>query len=599
MNKTNLDDFYKNRVDQIEKLAKHLKHQHNTLGLIKLILIAAGITAILRIFSKDITISMEILGGIAALFLCTAWIHETIIRKLDFQNALKTINENEIKYLDHQFALTDNGKEYSNGDHPYTSDLDIFGEKGLFHFINRSSTTMGKQCLASWLQTHANKDEIKKRQEGASELCDKIDFRQRIAAHSIFIDDSSQKLDGLIHLMNQPFLVSGKKLLLCLIYIWPIITLTAFVLIFFNVPAAAFFALFLSQLAVNAVFFKRVSKIYTATRRTSKVLKGYSQIILEIENQEFTGAKCKELKQQLGTGTGKASQKIRRLSTLLEWFDARNSTIHFFINNILFWDLHLVYRVEKWRKETSPFIHGWFEVIGEFETLSSFACLLFNHKDWALPEICGESFILEAKELGHPLIRDEERIDNDVHIDGKNGGHVMLVTGPNMAGKSTFLRTVGVNIALALAGSPVCSKNFRISEISLFTSLQTSDSLDKHLSLFYAELQRLKMILDGVNREKAVFFLVDEMLKGTNTLDRQKGALALIKQFIRLKASGIVATHDLELTKLEETGKDRISNYHFDSTIKNDALIFDYKLKDGICTSFNALVLMKKMGIEV
>ena len=209
-----------------------------------------------------------------------------------------------------------------------------------------------------------------------------------------------------------------------------------------------------------------------------------------------------------------------------------------------------------------------------------------------MPRVVEEQFCLEAKNLGHPLIAKEERVCNDF-MPGKES-HMVIITGPNMAGKSTFLRTLGVNSVLALAGAPVCAERFTLSPFQLMTSMQSSDSLDKHLSLFYAELQRLKIILEAMENEKPVFFMIDEMLKGTNALDRHKGSVALIKQLIRNKAKGILATHDMELTRMEGP-----KNYHFDGKVEDDKLVFDFLLREGPCTSTNALALMKIIGIDI
>ena len=214
-----------------------------------------------------------------------------------------------------------------------------------------------------------------------------------------------------------------------------------------------------------------------------------------------------------------------------------------------------------------------------------------------MPEISSADFVFKATNLGHLLIPDDQRVNNDIEMDGK--GKIWVITGPNMSGKSTLLKTVGVNMVLALSGAPVCAETCVLSPIKLYTNLKVSDSLDKNLSLFYAELQRLKMVIDGVAEHGKVFFLVDEMLKGTNALDRQAGAIALLKQLAASETNGFVATHDLELTKLEKDFPEKITNFHFDGYIEGDKLLFDYKLKRGKCESFNALILMRKMGIDV
>jgi DNA mismatch repair ATPase MutS len=371
----------------------------------------------------------------------------------------------------------------------------------------------------------------------------------------------------------------------------------ALLLLFAGLPLPVPFAFILIQVLFNKAYAKKTARVYRLTTKNAKILKAYSGIIGDIENEPFESAELIRLKKDLYLKERNASQYIKRLAVLMEFFDSRASDIlSFLISNTLFWELHCVYRIEKWREETVPVIRRWFDVIAAFETLTTFANLHFNNPQWVFPEIREKEFTLKAAAAGHPLIHQKERVCNDIALEKE--GSILLVTGPNMAGKSTFLRTVGVNAVLALAGAPVCAETFELSPFQLLTSMQSTDSLDKHLSLFYAELQRLKMVLDGVAGNGHVFFMIDEMLKGTNALDRQKGSIVLIKQLARLKADGIVATHDLELTKLEkEVGG--ITNYHFDGYVEGDKLLFDYKLKPGICESFNALVLMKKIGIEL
>lgn len=612
-NQKKTETIYKQRIKTLDVQLKELKIKDRIMGIIKLVLFIIGIMAVFRVFSANATFSLGIFVFCLLAFTTIAVVHETIIRKIKYHNTLKTINENEIKYLHHEFPDSSaTGEEFKNSDHFYTSDLDIFGEKGLFHYVNRAVTAMGRRCLAGWLQLKAEVNETRRRQEAVKELSQKIDLRQTIAAHGMFIDDSSQKLQSLYSLLKEPFIILDKKWLMGFMIVWPVITISTAVLLFFKVSLLVFFSFVLSQMMVNKIFFKRVSHIYSLTSKSHKILKAYSRIIAEIETGNYSSEKLKQLMERLCVNEKKASVCIRRFSILLEWFETRNGMLHFVVNNTLLWDFHCVYHIEKWRKQVAAHVPQWFDVIGEFEALSGFAGLYLNNPRWTMPEIHEDSFRMEAANLGHPLIPETERVCNSIELNqnGKTNGNLAIVTGPNMAGKSTFLRTVGVNTVLAFAGGPVCAERFIISPLKLFTSMQTSDSLDKHLSLFYAELQRLKMILEGLSHSEPVFFLIDEMLKGTNALDRQKGAIAMLKQLMRSRANGIIATHDLELTKLENPEEWKksggtypqgihIANYHFDGYIKEDKLLFDYRLKQGICESFNALILMKKMGIQV
>jgi DNA mismatch repair ATPase MutS len=342
---------------------------------------------------------------------------------------------------------------------------------------------------------------------------------------------------------------------------------------------------------------KRVASLYRSTSRHFKILRTYGKILREIEKENFRSPRLTSLQRELWAGESAASLAIKKLAVLLEWLDARSSEfMHSVLNNLLLWDLQCVYRLEKWKRKYAARTGLWLEVMGEMEVLSSLANLAFNHPDWAFPQIRADGFCFKASSLGHPLIAGQERVANDFFLEGQ--GSLFIITGPNMAGKSTFLRTLGVNSVLAFAGAPVCASAMEVSFFELITSMKSSDSLDKHLSLFYAELQRLKLVLDSLQSGPPVFFLIDEMLKGTNALDRHKGSVALIKQFLRSKATGIVATHDLDLAYLEKEFP-QVKNFHFDSQIQGEALYFDFKLKPGICESFNALILMKKIGIEI
>jgi len=593
----NPEAIYNECIKSVDLHIKKLRKKDTVLAILKLILFFGGIFFLIKIFSKDPGLALTIFGGFFILFVIAVVLHETIIKRINHYKTLKSINENEIRSLSLQFSTTINsGTEFTNSEHGYTSDLDIFGEKSVFHYINRTVTSLGRKRLAHWLQAAVEVEEIKIRQEAVKELTGKLHFRQNLQVHGMAIDDTSQKLESLHRLFDEPFFMKDKKILFYFIHLFPFITVTLLVLIFFEWPLLVALAPIFIQLAVNKGFEKKVSRLYGLASQNSKILKAYSDIIREIENESFDNIKLNRLKKDLYQKERKASFYIKRLATLMEWFDIRSGTLHPLVNNILFWDLHCVYRIEKWKQETASVIHQWFDVIGNFEALASFANLYFNNPRWVLPDVYENGFRIKAEAIGHPLIPQKERVCNDITL--KQEGTILIVTGPNMAGKSTFLRTIGVNVVLALAGAPVCADVFEISPLKLFTSMETSDSLDKHLSLFYAELQRLKKILNGISKKEPLFFLIDEMLKGTNALDRQKGSIALIKQLLKQHSNGIVATHDMELTKLEDE-EEKIKNYHFDGYVKKEKLLFDYKLKRGICKSFNALVLMKKIGIEL
>ncbi|MGE5342544.1 MAG: MutS-related protein [Candidatus Omnitrophota bacterium] len=586
-------NFYNKRIEGIDIKLGSFKKKSMVISIIKLALILA--IAILLIMKTLSPVMFAVLG---VGFIVALVIHERIVKRQEKQKLLRKINEHEVKYLDYQFPLSDFGNAFNNPDHNYTWDIDIFSEHGLFHFINRTTTIPGKMKMAECLSAPVSTDpeKLRNRQEAVNELADKVDFRQEIQTTGMRIEDKSKTIDTLYNLFSDSLYLFKDRKRVFFIHLLPIFTIMAAAFCqVFKISWWLFIGFILIQFVLNKLTEKNVSRVYMYTSRNFRILKSYSNIFNEIEKQDFTCEVLNDLQRELFVKDRAASYHIKKLATLLEWFDVRlNPMFHFMLNNIFLWDLQCIYRIEKWRQKTQTEIPKWIDVLGHLEALSSLGNLAFNHPHWTMPQFEPE-FHFEARELGHPLIPESELVKNDIKLEKK--GDILIVTGPNMAGKSTFLRTVGVNIVLALSGAPVFAEYFKLSPLNLYTSMKATDSLDKGLSLFYAELLRLKKIMDAVLNNESVFFITDEMLKGTNVLDRQKGSIALIKQMITSQANGIVATHDLELADLEKAYPQNISNHHFDSYVESDKLFFTYKLKSGRCNSFNALVLMKKIGI--
>jgi DNA mismatch repair ATPase MutS len=342
----------------------------------------------------------------------------------------------------------------------------------------------------------------------------------------------------------------------------------------------------------------KINVIHRSVSKTVDLLKSYVEIIKLIEEENFTSEKLTELKNALINKNGNAQQQIQVLSNLVNRLDFRlNLMVAGPLNLFFFWDIWQSIKLENWKKQNINHISLWFETMAQFEAIASLSNSCFNNPDWILPEIITDHFQLKTQGLGHPLIPENRRICNDLEID--KSGKIVLVTGSNMSGKSTFLRTCGINIVLAMTGAPVCAKKMKISHVVVFTSMRIIDSLEENTSSFYAELKRLATIIKTVEQKEKVFLLLDEILRGTNSNDRHIGSVALIKQLIKNDSIGIIATHDLALSQLGNELPDQIDNYNFDVKIENDELYFDYKLNQGICKSLNASILMKKMGIKI
>ena len=599
--KANPAKVYLSRIQDCNSKLQSQRKIETILIIIKFLITALGIFLLYKIAATNLNKYLNMLGGAALLFVVPAIIHEFYIRKRNFLTTVKSINEMEIQALNHEFLNHNNGEIYESEDNSYSSDLDLFGPKSVFHYINRTTTILGQSNLSEWLNNspqHNAADIIKARQDSIRELSEKIDLRHTVQTHGLMATGSANKPDTISQLKDEPKMLLNKKLLVWFIHLLPLATLVSIGMIFAGLHWVVPVLFFATQLLINQRTRKKANRIYLLVMQNAKIFRGYSLIIRAIETADVTSPLLKKIKECLSAENQPASRHIGRLSTITSFFEIRRGeALHPLLNSLFLWDLHCILRIERWKSRFLPEAMDWFQSIGEFESLSSFANLLFNFPGWVLPEITssGSSFIAES--LGHFLIPQEERVCNDVHIEGR--GNIMIITGPNMAGKSTFLKTIGINMVLALAGAPVCAKSCKISTFDLYSSMKVSDSLDKHQSLFYAELQKLKNILDAIHRDEKVFFLLDEMLKGTNALDRQAGAISLLKQLVVHKSVGIIATHDLELTKLEEDFSEKIKNFHFDGYIKEDKLLFDYKIKPGKCESFNALELMRKIGIDI
>ena len=565
---------------------------------VKLASFILGLLGFSRYLSLRPGLAIALLAGFAAVFSASAILHERIIRRTAAEKRLLQVDEEELRALDGEFLpLGDAGEEFADPVHPYSSDLDLFGLHSLFHFLGRTATGPGRRTLSQALLRPLTGPEIRKAQDAVRELAGQPDFRRRIRAAALQAGSEGSPGDSYVPPAAQKEFLLGKPLLPVLLIALPAATLAALAGVAWGLPIAPFAALVLVQVVINKLTAARVESLCGDASRHYRALSIYAAIIADVENEAFEAPLLSGLRDRFLDDGIPASQAVRRLSSLLGWMNARSSGVwHALLNITILWDLQGAYRLERWNHRCAEKIPAWLEVLGRMEALAALANCAFNHPAWVFPVIREDGFALKGASLGHPLIPEGERVANDYALAGS--GAVDVLTGPNMAGKSTFLRTIGVNAVLAFAGGPVCAAALEISPFGLITSMKSSDSLDKRMSLFYAELVRLKMILEEIRAGRPAFFLIDEMLRGTNALDRHKGSLALMRQLLKAGATGIVATHDLDLTALAAENP-RVVNHHFDSRVEGDNLAFDFKIKPGVCASFNALVLMKKMGLDV
>ena len=524
--------------------------------------------------------------------------HNRLRTRRDHLLTLQRVNEDELKRLNFQLADFDQGNSFQTPQHPYTSDLDIFGEHSLFQLTNRSATQSGKTTLAQWLSRPVAKPELLERQAAVQELTQLTDWRQTFQAYGLQHDASEDNLATLLSWMNEPPALPRRGLYMALCYGLALLTVATIVL-YFTTGLLGYIALLL--LVVNGFILWTTAEVALATHRKTTqsvaALRAYQQMFVSVEKQSFASESLRHGQAQLHHQGVPASRQISQLRYILDNFDARANLFYHIFNLILLLDVFWLLRADRWKQRVQGDVAQWFEAISRVEALSSLASFAFANPSFVFPTIADQPFLLRTKGMGHCLIPPTQRVTNDFTTQDR--GTITIITGSNMSGKSTFLRTVGVNVVLALAGAPVCAKEFEVSVLQVFTSMRTQDSLEENVSSFYAELRRLRQLLDMLKSpEIPVLFMLDEILKGTNSQDRHHGAASLIKQLSKLEATGFVSTHDLELGKLEET-LPRVKNYSFTSTIEQDEIHFDYHLREGVCQSFNASQLMAQMGIAL
>ncbi len=596
----NAHEFYQQKITSLQQQLKILYKKRSAIAWLRFAIFIAACFAVYFLWSNGF--AAILIAIICAFILFLIAVSKDTDNKSKIKNLemLLRINSDEINYLHQNFGNTYNGKELEPANHTYAQDLDIFGQSSLFQYINRCNAEQAIQLFSERLLKPLDKEKILQQQNAVKEISSKINWWQQFQAFGVnekITIDSEKRIGEWLAQNHKNFTSKAWKLLL---YIYPVITLACFYLFLDDVLPAGIFSLLI------LIFFFTGFVISGKTKNTYDLLSKLEPIVSTLYNQlncfekeNFNDSFLLSLKNSLGSNVDRsASSAIKHLQQILTRFDARLNMLAFFILNTFFlWDLWQIIALNEWKKANKPLASNWFTAIALLEVAGSFATLSFNNDDWCFPEIADEHFTLSGKAIGHPLILKQQSITNNFSISGT--ARVDLITGSNMAGKSTFLRSLGINMILAYAGSCVCAKSFTVSVATLMSSMRIEDNLAENTSTFYAELKKLKSIIDAVNERQEIFILLDEILRGTNSLDRHTGSKALIEQLIKKNAVAIIATHDIELSKLENDFSSSIKNYHFDVQVNNEKLFFDYKLKEGICRSMNASILMKQIGIEM
>lgn len=564
------------------------------------VFVAGAITAWL--FFRDGNTSAGIISivGFYILFILVMRWHSRLDYRYKQLQLLGKLNLQEIDRLQGKLHTFDDGIAFKDDHHPYTSDLDIFGPDSLFQLMNRSVTSIGKLRLAQWFRQAAPAPEVLRRQEAVAELAkpDQQEWLQQAIVKPMHYKHLNENTQEFFDWLRAQDLYKAHPWLKLLVFVLPVLTLAAIAAWFYGYSgyiAGGFLAV---QYLLGLKFQKQRDDYYDKSIGMYEAMQSYTDQLRHIEPYTFKAPLLEDIRTGLYKGSTPVSTAIGKVATIIDYFSWRLSTLmSFFLNSILMWDLVWIYRLENWKVQHLDQVENSLDLLAEFEALTSMAAFQYAQPHFAIPELSAIPFELEAERLAHPLIFSVERIANDFRMQG--AGKTIVVTGSNMSGKTTFLRTVGINMVLAFMGAAVCARRLKVAPAQVYTAMRTADNLAENTSSFYAELKRLRILLNMTEGEEPVFYLLDEILKGTNSRDRHAGAMALIRQLHRRNASGLISTHDLELGAMEQELPGSVENFSFNSTIEGDKILFDYTLQRGICRSFNASKLMQLMGIEM
>ena len=593
----NPENHYTERLSLTKGQLQQVKKQIFRISMLRLALFIAGIAGLYFFFNQTTLLIVCICLTFLPLFILVK-IHNSFFIRKDWLETQARIIQEELQALSGDYSSFEDGKEYVNPEHPYSFDLDIFGRRSLFQSINRTCTFFGKVRLAEWLQNHLHeKTSIEKRQEMIREISEHTLFREQFRVAGLVHHGQSSDAEKIQAWSQSPaqYLHAGWVKA----FIWGVPVINSLLLITSLAGWTSFSWLGLSFsifLVLSFGIIKRATYIQETYGKQLKSLNGYARLIALAKAEEWKSAGMLELMERFNLNGQSPVQALQQLSKELDRLDLRNNQfLYVLLEGSIFFQLQEIVRIERWKARYGQHISKWLETVGELDALCSLGTFAYNHPQYTYPELTEKPFCFLATQMGHPLMPASQCVKNDATI--PSSPFFLIITGANMAGKSTYLRTIGVNYLLACIGAPVCCERLKLHPNQLITSLRTSDSLSDNESYFFAELKRLKRIIDLLNQGQQLFIILDEILKGTNSMDKQKGSFDLIRQFMQLKANDIIATHDLLLGNLIKQFPEEIRNYCFEADIKENELTFSYKLREGVAQNMNACFLIKKMGI--
>lgn len=534
-----------------------------------------------------------------AWYIALAAVHARVIREEQRSRVLLSLNERGLARLDggwHEFAQT--GAALLPEGHLYAHDLDVVGQGSLFQRLDETGTRSGEQQLAAWLGAAGTVDEVRARQGAVQELAPLIDFRQALVTEARMAGEEKADPSRFIAWAEGPPGLTSIRWAYAVAHVLPVLTLGAGVLAALDVlPPAAFYLGVLLQVGVVFLTRKPLGRLYEAIVLSERGFVRFEETFLAIDGQRFAHPLLTTLQAGIQPEGLRVSERLARFARLLGMAELRQSgQLHPIVNALVLWDLHVLFRVEAWRQRYGGGVRRWFEALAQLEALSSFAGYAFENPEHAWPTVEDGPLRFEATQVGHPLLQGPVR--NDVAL--RKPGEALVITGSNMSGKTTLMRAMGLNAVMALAGLPVCATALRVSRLQVATSMRVKDSLERGVSYFYAEVQRIKTLVETAKANpQRCLFLLDELFMGTNTRERQIASRHLLTVLLDGGASGAVTTHDLSLCELEKERPGAVRNVHFRDQITDGEMTFDYALREGVVQTSNALEVLRRAGLPM
>jgi len=570
-----------------EAVERH-ERQFRTLGYLRLLTVVAGAgLAWVQIWTLPLAVSA---------FLALLIWHERIARSAALEKRAIAFYQRGLARLEGTWTTSgETGARFASPQHPYSGDLDIFGPGSMFHRINMARTVAGEEVLAQWLQFPASPEEVARRQEAIRELIPRLDLREDLALLGEDVR-SGLHAPALLRWGDAPAEAAtpAHRLLAAGMSLGLLVSFSGFMFQFWGKGPVLLFVL--GELGLFTIMRARLARILGSVEMPARDLGVLAGLIGRVESEQFTSPLLRDLIARICTEGQPASRQIARLRRLIEFRDQARNQMFAIAAEPLLWSMHFGFAIERWRQVSGRHLGDWLAAMGEVEALASIAGYAAERPDCIFPELASDGPVLDAEAIAHPLLGDEA-VSNDVRLDASL--RLLLISGSNMSGKSTLLRAVGLNTVLAWAGAPVRARRLRVSALTVGASMRVQDNLMEGASRFYAEITRLRQIVDLAGKDRTLLFLLDELLSGTNSHDRLQGSEAVVKTLVQRGAIGMVTTHDLALAHIAEELAPQAANVHFEDHIEDGRIVFDYRMRPGVVRKSNAIELMRSVGLEV